>query len=137
MKKYILIFIIIVISSCSQKVDLASIDLINGYWQIKKVVNANGDKKEYKINEIYDYFEVKRNNGFHKKVKWQPSGAFLVNNAQDSVKITNIDNKIHLNFVTKFGKHKEELESISDKEMVLVSEIQTAFYYEKVILDKK
>jgi hypothetical protein len=94
MKKYVLIFIIIVISSCSQKVDLASIDLINGYWQIKKVVNANGDKKDYKINEVYDYFEVKNNIGFHKKVKWQPTGTFLVNNAQDSVKITNIDNKI-------------------------------------------
>ncbi len=137
MKKYILIFVTIIISSCSQKVDLASINLINGYWQIKKVVNANGDKKEYKINEIYDYFEIKSNSGFHKKVQWQPTATFLVNNAQDTVKITEIDSKIYINFVTKFGKHKEELESISDKEMVLVSELQTSFYYEKVILDKK
>jgi hypothetical protein len=137
MKKYVLIFVTVVISSCSQKVDLTSINLINGYWQIKKVVNAKGDKKEYKINEIYDYFEIKNNNGFHKKVQWQPTGTFLVNEAQDIVKISVEEEKVYLNFATQFGKHKEELESISDTEMVLVSDLETEFYYEKVILDKK
>ena len=137
MKKYVIIFVTFVLSSCAEKVDPNQLNLINGYWQITKAVNANGDKKEYKINEIYDYFEIKNKVGLHKKVTWQPTGVFLVNDAQDAVTVTIAGEKVYLNFATAFGKHKEELTSLSDKEMILLSDVDTKFYYEKVVLDKK
>lgn len=137
MKKCVVFFVAFILSSCAEKVDPVKLNLINGYWQITKAINANGDKKVYKINEIYDYFELKDKIGFRKKVTWQPTGTFLVNNAQDSVRVTITGEKVYLNFSTLFGKHKEEIISLSDKEMVLLSDIDTKFYYEKIVLDKK
>jgi len=138
MKKGILVFILtLVLASCSQKVDVSKIDAINGYWQISKVTDADGNKKEYPINEIYDYFAIKNNKGFHKKVQWQPDGTFLVNDLQDEVKIVVADDKAVLNFTSSYGNHTVELVYISADEMILNSKDQIQFYYKKVILNSK
>lgn len=137
MKKVLLLFMLtLVFASCSQKVDVSKIGAINGYWQISKVTDADGNKKEYPINEIYDYFEIKNNIGFHKKVKWQPDGTFLVNDLQETLKVTAINEMILLDFSSKYGKYSEELESLSNDEMVLVSKDEVRFYYKKVILNE-
>ena len=66
MKKSIAILILtLVFVGCSEKVDVSKIDSINGYWQISKVTDADDHKKEYPINEIYDYFEIKNKLGLH------------------------------------------------------------------------
>lgn len=118
--------------SCSQKADLSQIGFINGYWQISKVTDLDGNKKEYPINEVYDFFEIKNNSGFHKKVTWQPDGTFLVNDLQENVKITIVNEEVMLDFSSKYGKHSENLESVSKDEMVLVSKDQIRFIYKKV-----
>lgn len=136
MKKGIVLFIFaLVFVSCSQKVDVSKIDSINGYWQISKVTDADGNKKEYPINEVYDYFEIKNNNGFHKKVQWQPNGKFLVNDLQDKVKVVVAEDKVILDFTSSYGNHSDELEVISNDELVLVSKEQIKFYYKKVVLN--
>lgn len=137
MKKALLLFMLtLVFASCSQKVDVSKIEAINGYWQISKVTDADGNKKEYPINEIYDYFEIKNNIGFHKKVKWQPDGTFLVNDLQETLKVTAVNEMVLLDFSSKYGKYSEELASLSDDEMVLVSKEGVSFYYKKVILNE-
>jgi hypothetical protein len=136
MKKIIVLFIgILAFSSCSQKVDISKINAINGYWQISKAVNADGDKKEYPINEVYDYYSIKDKVGFHKKVTWQPDGTFLVNDLQDKVKVNVEGEKVFVDFSSEYGNHKEELESISNDEMILMAKDETKFYYKKVVLN--
>ena len=136
MKKIIVLFIgLAVFSSCSQKIDVSKIDAINGYWQINKAVNADDDKKEYPVNEVYDYYSIKDKVGFHKKVTWQPDGTFLVNDLQDKVKITVEKEKVFIEFSSEYGKYTEELESISNEEMILVAKDQTKFFYKKVVLE--
>lgn len=138
MKNNILYFLLtLLLVSCTQKATISEIDAINGYWQISKAVDAKGNKKEYPINEVYDYFELKNNKGFHKKVVWQPTGTFLVNDLQDEVRVTTKDDTVFLTFSSKFGKHQDQLERISDNEMVLVSEEGVSFYYSKVVLNSK
>jgi hypothetical protein len=135
MKKIILLFIsTLLFSGCSQKVDISKLNAINGYWQINKAVNSDGDKKEYPINEVYDYYSIKDKVGFHKKVTWQPDGTFLVNDLQDKVKINIEKEKVSIDFSSQYGKHTEELESISNEEMILVGKDETKFYYKKVDL---
>ncbi|WP_309607692.1 hypothetical protein [Flavobacterium sp.] len=133
--KNIILLLFVIFSSCSQKIDVSKIDFINGYWQIQKVEDANGNEKEYKINEFYDYFEVKKNIGFHKKVQWQPTNKFLVNDAQDNLKIIPKDDKVFLEFYSQFGKHKDELILLSKNEMILESKEKVKFYYDKVIIN--
>lgn len=136
MKKYIVLGLVFLILGCSQKVDISKIDSLNGYWQISKVLDDNGNKKEYPINEVYDFFEIKNKKGFHKKVVWQPTGKFLVNDMQDDVKLVQLEEEFFLEFSSKFGKHMDQLASISDNEMVLISKEKVKYYYSKVALDK-
>lgn len=112
-------------------------DFINGYWQISKVTDEDGNKKEYPINEVYDYFEIKSNTGFHKKVQWQPDGTFLVNDLQETVKVITANEEVLLDFSSKYGKHSENVESLSQDEMVLVSKDQIRFVYKKVNVKSK
>ena len=138
MKKSIVLFLLaLAFVSCSQKADPSKIDFINGYWQISKVTDEDGNKKEYPINEVYDYFEIKNNNGFHKKVQWQPDGTFLVNDLQENVKVSIANDEIQLDFSSKYGKHSESLESLSKDELVLVSKDQIRFVYKKVDVKSK
>jgi hypothetical protein len=138
MKKIlILVFLMSICFGCSQKVDVAKIDTINGYWQITKAINTNDDKKDYKINEVYDYYEIKNRIGFHKKVTWQPDGTFLVNNLSEIVKITDNSQGVFIQFTSKFGNHTERIESVSENELVLETPDKAKLYFSKVVFNPK
>ncbi|MES2811615.1 MAG: lipocalin family protein [Bacteroidota bacterium] len=132
MKRIGFLLIAFVVFSCSEKVDINQIEKINGYWQITKVETTDGEKKEYKINENYEYFELKNKVGFHKKVRWQPMGTFLVDDLQEKMVATPKDTKVELKFSSKFGKHTEVVNQLSDSLLVLESENGSEFYYKKV-----
>ena len=134
-KKLILLFLISICFGCSQKVNISEINTINGYWQITKAVNTNGDNKDYPINEVYDYYEIKNKTGFHKKVTWQPDGTFLVNDLSEMIKISDSTEGVFIQFTSKFGKHTERLESISEKELVLETPDKAKLYFSKVVLN--
>ena len=69
MKKAITFFLLgILLYSCKQNVTEQDINKINGYWEIKKVVLKDGEKKDYKVNETIDYFQLKDSKGFRQKV---------------------------------------------------------------------
>ncbi|ENA1807138.1 lipocalin family protein [Flavobacterium psychrophilum] len=136
-KKLSLVFLVSICFGCSQKVDISKTDTINGYWQITKALNTNGDKKDYPINEVYDYYEIKGKTGFHKKATWQPDGVFLVNDLSESVKLSNNSEGVFIQFRSKFGKHTEKIESISEKELVLETPDKAKLYFSKVILNTR
>lgn len=133
MKKIILLITILIVS-CNSPIDKNSLKYLNGYWQITKVKNADGNKKEYKINEVYDYFEVKDSTGFHKKVRWQVTGKFLINDLKNKVVIKNNDDIFTIEFKSKFGNHTHEIIEISETKLVLQSKEGVIYYYEKVAL---
>ena len=136
MKKILILLLLLSVGfGCSQKVDISKINTINGYWQITKAVNVDGDNKDYPINEVYDYYEIKNKIGFHKKVNWQPDGTFLVNDLSETVKITNNSEGVYIQFTSKFGKHIERIESISEKELVLETVDKAKLYFSKVVLN--
>ena len=69
--------------SCKQAISEKDIAKINGYWEIENVVLADGTKKDYKINETIDFFEIKDNNGFRQKVMPQLDGTYLTNDIKE------------------------------------------------------
>jgi hypothetical protein len=138
MKKIvILVFLTFILFGCKKQIAVSETQKLNGYWQIKKVIDVDGKINEYPINEIYDFFELKNKKGFHKKVQWQPTGTFLVNDAKDSIIIQNYKDKIMLSFKTDVATHSDELIEISEKNFVLKSDSGTKFYFEKVNLNSK
>lgn len=118
--------------SCKDKPTISSIDKIKGYWQITKVETAQGDEKDYPVNENYEYFDIKDKVGFHKKVRWQPMGTFLVDDLQEKMVASEKKEGLVLDFSSNFGKHSETVLEISDSLLVLESKEGASFYYKKV-----
>ena len=132
MKRILAAVSFLIAFSCAEKVDIDQIEKINGYWQITKVEPVEGERKEYKVNENYEYFELKNKVGFHKKVRWQPMGTFLTDDLQEKMEAIEKGDKVQLKFSSKFGKHTEIVNQLSDSLLVLESENGSEFYYKKV-----
>lgn len=117
--------------SCKQNITNKDISKINGYWEIEKVILKNGDKKDYKVNETIDYFEIKNNKGFRKKVMPQLDGTYKINNVEEAVLINNSDETYFINYVTPYGKWKEEIITIEDSILVLKSKDELEYHYKR------
>lgn len=116
---------------CKNNVSFAEGNKINGYWEIEYVILPDGEKKEYKINETNDYFEVKNNVGFRKKVTPQFDGKFLVNNQQENVRLYEKDEKIFVEYKTLHAKWSEELMELTKDELVLLNAQNFEYHYKR------
>ena len=132
MKKIaILLFTVSLLVSCG-KVSKQDAQKLNGYWEIEKVLKADGSEKEYKINMMYDFFEIGKDfKGFRKKVSPQLDGKFLTDDSSEALEITEKDDKIYLNYKTDYATWKEELKSISDEQMVIINQQNIEYHYKK------
>jgi hypothetical protein len=133
MKRLILIAFLLLLAACHQKVTSNDITNLNGYWEIEKVVFSNGSKKEYTYNESYDYFQIKENSGFRKKVMPQLDGRFLVNNQIEKIKITFENEDVYINYTTPFAKWKEKIEAISKDKLIIINASKAQYHYKKAI----
>ena len=132
-KKFLLIVFIGFLNSCQQKITSADLINLNGYWEIVKAVTADGTKKEYKVNETIDYFDIKNKKGFRKKVMPQLNGTYLVNNQQESIEVEAKEGKTFLNYTTTYAKWKEQIISLTKDKLVLKNEQNHTYFYKKPI----
>lgn len=132
MKKTIaFLSLLVVVLSCQHKVTATDISKINGYWEIEKVVFPDGKQKDYTINETFDYFDVKNNIGYRKKVSPQLDGTFIVNNDSEKVAIKEEKEKYFIEYSTNFNKWKEELSFVSDEKLVLINASKNEYHYKR------
>ncbi|MFV8355008.1 hypothetical protein ACNQGB_02335 [Flavobacterium sp. XS1P32] len=117
--------------ACQQKIKPEDVSKINGYWEVEKVVFDSIDDKDYSMNEVYDYFEIKNNKGIRKKVRPQLDGTFLVNDAFENVTVRFADDKVFLDYTTPFMKWSEEVISLSAEEFVLLNKDKMEYHYKK------
>ena len=131
--KKVLYFLVLsfVFVSCTQTITNQDISKINGYWEIEKVLLKDGEKKDYKINETVDYFQVSGNKGFRKKVMPQLDGTYRANDVVEEVSISSKDGSFYINYSTSYGKWQEEIIEIKDYTLVLKNKEEQEYYYKK------
>jgi hypothetical protein len=123
--------------SCKQDITEQDITKINGYWEIKKVILKDGEKKDYKINETIDYFQLrqaqsdKKWNGFRQKVMPQLDGTYKTNNLKEALSVTSENGSYYVNYSTSYGKWKEEIIEIQDSVLVLKNKDEQEYHYKK------
>ena len=125
------LFICLFLASCQQKITPEDINKLNGYWEIKKVVFKDGEDKEFKMNENFDFFELANNKGIRRKVRPQFDGTFLFNEDYEKVKIRFENDHVFLDYSTDYAKWSEELISISDDEMLIKNDQNKEYEYKK------
>ncbi|GAA4071599.1 lipocalin family protein [Flavobacterium cheonanense] len=138
MKNTITLFLsLLLLVSCNQSITDKDIAKLNGYWEIKKVVLKDGEKKDYKINETIDYFQLrqaqsdKKWNGFRQKVMPQLDGTYKTNNLKEEISISNENGSYFVNYTTSYGKWKEEIIEIQDSVLVLKNKDDLEYNYKR------
>jgi len=131
MKKIGALLFALVLISCQPDIKKENLGKLNGYWEIREVNLPGGEKKDYKVNETVDYFELKGNQGFRQKVMPQFDGSFLTNGIKENVKIVEKGSAFFIEYNTKYGKWKEEILTLEDSVVVLKNKQNLIYTYKK------
>jgi hypothetical protein len=132
MKKVIVFFVLVLMVSCKQDIQSGDLKKLNGYWEIDFVDMPDGSKKEYKVNESVDYFELKDLKGFRKKVYPQLDGKYLVNNLEERIEIEKVNDKWKLKYATPYSKWSEGIVEIRDSILVIENDAKMLYHYKRL-----
>jgi hypothetical protein len=133
MKNIISIFTLLLLVSCQSEIKKEDLSKLNGYWEIKEVSMPSGEKKDYKVNETIDYFQVKNDVGFRQKVMPRFDGKFGTNDIKEEIKIIEKDAHFFIEFKTNYGKWQEEIITIEDSTLVLINKEELIYEYKRHI----
>lgn len=130
-KHFILALFTFVFISCTS-VNETDLEHLNGYWEIQKVEMKDGKEVDFKMNTIYDYFEIGQNHkGFYKKVTPQADGTFLTDDFQEEVEIITKENNFYLQFLTPFDTVEVRLEKLTDKQLIYENQDNKTYIYKR------
>ena len=138
-KTAFILLVLMLVTSCRKPITETAISKINGYWEIEKVILANGETKDYKVNTTIDYFELRQTQfdnkmvGFRQKVMPQLDGTYTTNNLKEIISISNESGDYYFNYSTNFGKWKEEILELEDSVLVLKNAANLEYHYKKQI----
>lgn len=132
MKKSAFLFLfVLVMASCSKKVEKADFGQMNGYWEIEKVIMPDGSEKDYTVNQTIDFFEINDTVGFRKKVMPQFDGTYRTNDMSEKLTIGQKDGKTIISYTTEYAKWQEELITVDDDELVVKNQHNIEYHYKK------
>lgn len=135
--KIVIILLVAFFTSCKQAVNQDNLQNLNGYWEIEKVILPDGEVKDYKVNETFDFFELKDKSGTRKKGIQQLDGTFLTNNISENFFIEFKNEKCYINYKTNFAKWKEEILELSKEKLVVKNNNDLEYHYKRPILFTK
>lgn len=131
---FLSIFTTLLFVSCQEKkAESFDVNLLNGYWEIEQVTLSDGTKKEYKINENVDFFEIKKDSGFRKKVAPQLDGTYLVNDSEEKIKIEKSADGTYISYKTDYATWKEKIKTLTKEQLILENDQNIQYQYKHPI----
>lgn len=133
MKHLILLCLIFVIISCKENPE-NYINHINGYWEIEAVKLANGEQREYTINQTIDFFEVNDSlTGFRKKLNPTFNGTFETSNNQERITVKVENDSLNIYYKTPYNTWKETVLRANKDHLELINKNKNVYYYKRYI----
>jgi len=130
MRKFVLIFFMVVMS-CSNNPE-EYIEHINGYWEIKEVVFADGKKREYSINETIDYIQLNNSlKGFRKKMKPGINDTYFTSDDAEAITAKIEDNELNLYYSTLYFNWKETVLDADENQLKVRNENNVVYLYKR------
>ena len=130
MRKFVLIFFMVVMS-CSNNPE-EYIEHINGYWEIKEVVFADGKKREYSINETIDYIQLNNSlKGFRKKMKPGINDTYFTSDDAEAITAKIEDNELNLYYSTLYFNWKETVLDADENQLKVRNENKVVYLYKR------
>lgn len=123
---------VLILISCQEKTqETIDVNLLNGYWEIELVTMADCSKKEYKMSETIDFFEVKQDSGFRKKVYPQLDGTYLVNDSDEKITIEKSAEGTYIHYKTDYAKWKERIKTLNKEQLIIENDQNIQYQYKK------
>jgi len=118
------------VTSCAKSTD-EQISLLNGYWEIASVENSNGDRKEYGISQNIDFIQIENGKGVRKKVQANLTGEFKATNAQENIDVVTNNNKITLQYSTRYDSWNETIIKVTQDKLVVQNDEGLTYTYRR------
>lgn len=131
--QYFAFVLCLILIGCQQQINPESLKSVNGYWEIDYVKLADGSRKSYKINETIDYFELKGDQGFRKKLQPQLGGKYIDYGLTENFSTQVKDNKAYIRYETQHAKWSEEVLSVSNDELVVKNDLGIEYHYRRPV----
>ncbi|MFA5556723.1 MAG: lipocalin family protein [Flavobacteriaceae bacterium] len=131
MKKIYFIAILLVTIGCNS-VEKGDLQNLNGYWEIHKVIQPDGNEIGFNINTIYDYYEIDHNyKGFYKKAYPQLDGTFIVDEYSEEIEITKDETILKIQFHSEFNDRELTIIEITKNKLILKNSEDKTYYYKR------
>lgn len=129
--KYISLFSLLFITSCTTSVEKEQLHLLNGYWEIKEVRFSDGTKKEYKINSTVDYIMLDSLKGFRKKVNPKFNGTYETSDDAEPLYIRIENDSIFMEYKNNLTTWKEVLLSLNQSNFSVKNDQGIIYHYKR------
>ncbi|WP_148639386.1 lipocalin family protein [Aquimarina longa] len=117
--------------SCTKKNPEKYTQYLNGYWEIKTVILADGSKKQYRFNQNIDFIEIKDSTGIRKKVQPKLDNSFITTNDSELFTLKIEDDSLRLYYKTSLATWKETIISIKENNMTIKNETGNVYFYSR------
>ena len=129
--RIILLFLALLLINCTTTVRKDQLTKINGYWEIEKVIMADGAEKDYKMNTTVDYFMLDDMEGYRKKVQPLLDGSFDTSDDAQAFKIYQENESFLIQYKNELSEWFETIATLNESKLILVNEEGISYYYKK------
>lgn len=128
---FIVLTTLLVIYSCNKQNPHEQVNNLAGYWEINKVEFSRDSIREYRFNQVIDFFEIENMKGFRKKVRPQLDGTFTVTNDEEAVEAHIEDDQLYLLYTTPYHTWRERVITAKENELVIENEDNIIYHYQR------
>jgi hypothetical protein len=123
--------LLLIATACKESVKEQDLNLLNGYWEIEKVVFPDGQTREYTVNSTVDYIEYADMKGFRKKVQPKLDGTF---NASDDAVLFEISTEkttFRMHYKNDLSQWEEEIVAVGGDRMIIKTSEGVEYHYKR------
>ena len=132
MNKHVVILLLtFILVGCQKQDPKEQLQHLNGYWEISKVEFSKDSIREFTMSEDVDYFELKNEKGFRKKVRPQYDGTYKITNTAEEVIAKTEEGKLMLYYTTPFNSWKETVLKADEGELQIKNERDFIYHYKR------
>ncbi|MCB0464758.1 MAG: hypothetical protein KDC78_03640 [Aequorivita sp.] len=129
--KFMILFLLVFVTSCAKPNPEAQKQNLSGYWEIKTVKMPDGEKKDFNVNTVVDYIEVKGDSGTRTKVSPKFDGTFTTNGVSENFILKIEDDSLRMYYKTPFDEWKETVIKAKDSTLTLKNKDNKIYTYSK------
>jgi len=129
--KFIILPLLLLAISCEKPNLDAQKQNLSGYWEIESVKMPDGEKKEFDINIVIDYIEVKGDSGTRTKVSPKFDGTFTTNGISENFTLKIEEDSLRMYYKTPFDEWKETVIEAKDSSLTVINRDHKIYTYSK------